>query len=139
MTSPRHWIGVVSRDHVRIGVAQGFAMLNHGKLGPLTTLSPGDWLIYYSPKTAYPDGKPLKSFTAIGIVKDAPPHQAEMSPGVQGFRRDVDWHEATETPIASLSDSLEFTRSNWGMLARRGIFEINAADFQIIRDAMTTR
>ena len=139
MTAPRHWIGVVSRDHVRTGVEGGFAMLNHGKLGPLTTLSPGDWLICYSPKTAWPDGKPLKSFTAIGTVKDAQPYRTDMGAGGTGFRRDIDWREATETPFAPLGDRLEFTRSNWGMLARRGLFEINAADFQTIRDAMTGR
>ena len=35
MTTARHWVGVVSREHVMIGVEAGFAMLNHGKLAPL--------------------------------------------------------------------------------------------------------
>lgn len=138
VTGPRHWIGVVSRDHVRKGVAGGFAMLNHGKLGPLTALTPGDGLIFYSPKASYPDGPPLKAFTAIGTVRDSQPYKAEMAPGRTGFRRDIDWWKATETLLAPLGDRLEFTRSNWGLVARRGLFEINAADFQTIRDAMTT-
>lgn len=137
MTTPRFWIGVVSRDHVRMGVAGGFAMLNHGKLGPLTTLGPGDGLVYYSPRTAWPKGDMLKAFTAIGTVGDAAPYQAEMRPGLTGFRRDIDWMKATETPVASLSGRLDFTRGSWGMLARRGLFEITAADFQTIREAMT--
>lgn len=137
MTSPRHWIGVVSRDHVMIGVEGGFAMLNHGKLGPLTRMSPGDTLIYYSPKTAYPQGAPLKAFTAIGTVGDAPPHQAEMGAGQTGFRLDIDWDKATETPIASLTGRLDFTQGSWGMLARRGMFEISDADCAVIREAMT--
>ena len=133
----RHWISTVSREHVLIGVAAGFAMMNHGKLAPLKRLSPGDDLIYYSPKTAYPDGAPLKAFTAIGTVGATPPYLAEMRFGGQGYRIDIDWMPATETPIVTLTDRLEFTRGNWGMLARRGLFDISDADFQTIRAAMT--
>ena len=132
----RHWIGTVSREHVLIGVAGGFAMMNHGKLAPLKRLSPGDGLIYYSPKDAWPDGAPLKAFTAIGTVGDLPPYAAEMRTGQTGYRIDIDWLTARETPISQLTDSLEFTRGNWGMLARRGLFEVSGADFQTIRAAM---
>ena len=111
-------------------------MLNHGKLAPLRRLTPGDGLIYYSPKTAYPDGTPLKAFTAIGTVRDAAPYPAEMRPGMLGYRRDIDWLPAAETPISLVIDRLEFARGNWGMLARRGLFEISDADFQTIRTAM---
>ena len=137
MSEPRNWIGVASRDHVLTAVAGGFAMLDHGKLGPLTHINPGDWLICYSPRTTHPAGPVLKAFTAIGRVGDNPPYQAEMQPGVMGFRRNMDWLKATETPIAPLMDRLEFTRSSWGLLARRGLFEITAADLQAIRAAMT--
>lgn len=132
----RYWIGVVSREHVLIGLRSGFAMMNHGKLAPLRRLTPGDGLIYYSPKTAWPDGAPLKAFTAIGTVRDAAPYQAEMRPGMLGYRRDIDWLPAAETPISLVIDRLEFARGNWGMLARRGLFEISDADFQTIRTAM---
>ena len=132
----RHWIGTVSREHVLIGVAGGFAMMNHGKLAPLKRLSPGDGLIYYSPKDAWPDGAPLKAFTAIGTVGDLPPYAAEMRTGQTGYRIDIDWLTARETPISQLTDSLEFTRGNWGMLARRGLFEVSGTDFQTIRADM---
>lgn len=132
----RFWIGVVSREHVLIGATGGFAMMNHGKLAPLRRLTPGDGLIYYSPKTAWPDGAALKAFTAIGTVRDAAPYQAEMRPGLLGYRRDIDWLPAAETPISLVIDRLEFARGNWGMLARRGLFEISDADFQTIRTAM---
>ena len=131
-----YWVGVVSRDHVLRGVAGGFAMLNHGKLAPLKRMSPGDGLVYYSPKVSYPEGAPLKAFTAIGIVTEDPPYQAEMAPGCTGYRRNVDWLDATEVPIVSLNQGLEFTRGNWGILARRGMFKISAADYQTIRSAM---
>lgn len=136
MSDARAWVGVVSREHVMRGVEAGFAMLNHGKLAPLERLSPGDTLIYYSPRTAYPDGAPLKAFTALGVVRDGAPYQAEMAAGMTGYRRDIDWQKATETPIASLTGRLEFTDGNWGMLARRGLFEISQADLQTIRRAM---
>lgn len=132
----RFWVGTVSREHVLIGVKGGFAMVNHGKLPPLQRLHPGDGFVFYSPKTAYPDGAPLKAFTAIGWVRDKDPYPAQMVDGQIGYRRDIDWMAATETPIQSLSDGLEFTRGNWGMLARRGLFEISGADFQTIRAAM---
>lgn len=132
---PNHWIGIVSREHVRRGVEGGFAMLNHGKLPPLKRLKPGDWLIYYSPKTAI-DGEPLKAFTAIGAIAGREPYQTEMAAGTAGWRRDVDWQVANETPIAALTDRLAFTQGNWGLLARRGLFPIEDGDFTVIRDAM---
>lgn len=132
----RFWIGVVSREHVLIGVRGGFAMMNHGKLAPVRRMAAGDTLIFYSPKTTYPDGDTLKAFTAIGTVRDTPPYPAEIRPGMLGYRRDIDWLAGAETPISGLMDRLEFTRGNWGMLARRGMFEISQADFQTIRAAM---
>lgn len=135
--SPRNWIGVVSREHVLKGVDGGFAMLNHGKLGPLLKLNPGDWLIYYSPKTSYPSGEPLKAFTAIGTVKDVEPYQREMAHNMTGFCREIDWLKVNEVPLAELTDALDFTKGSWGMLARRGLFEIAAVDVDIIRTAMT--
>jgi hypothetical protein len=37
--SPRHWIGVVSRQHVLRGVAGGFAQLGHGTAAPLRRMA----------------------------------------------------------------------------------------------------
>lgn len=132
---PGYWIGVASREHVLKGVAGGFAILNHGKRPPLERLMPGDWLIYYSPKTAM-EGQPLQAFTAIGRIADHAPYQAEMAPGMTGWRRDVDWQEANEAPIAALTERLAFAQGNWGMLARRGLFPITKDDFAVIHDAM---
>src|SRR5262249_6246371 len=65
---PRAWVGVVSRAHVRRGVAGGFAQLSHGKRAPLARMNVGDWLVYYSPRTDFPDGAPLRAFTALGRI-----------------------------------------------------------------------
>jgi hypothetical protein len=74
----KYWIGVVSREHVKIGVAGGFCQLNHGKAAPIRRLTPEDWLIYYSPKTKLREGEPIKAFTAIGKIKGGEPYAVEM-------------------------------------------------------------
>ena len=136
-TQPKAYVGVVSRAHVHKGVAEGFAMLNHGKKAPLLKLHQGDWLIYYSPKVSYPDGAPLKAFTAIGRVKAGEPYQAAMAPGMTGYRKDVAYKKsAHEVPIEDLRTELEFMQKPWGMLARRGMFEISLADAKQIAKAM---
>ena len=133
----RNWIGVISREDVREGISGGFVMLEQGKLGPLLRLNPGDWLIFYSPRAALPHGKPLKKFTAIGRVADAEPYQTPMKAGKTGFRRDIDWMKGKEVQISDLGDKLDFMRGNWGMLTRRGLFEITDADRHVIHVAMT--
>lgn len=133
----RNWIGVVSHDDVREGVGGGFVMMEQGKLGPLLRLNPGDWLIFYSPRVTGSHGKPFKKFTAIGRVTDDEPYQTPMETGKTGFRRDIDWMKAKEIQISDLSDKLDFMRGNWGMLTRRGLFEITDADRHVIRAAMT--
>ena len=35
-------MGIASEDHVKAGVAGGFAQLGHGKQAPIQTLSAGD-------------------------------------------------------------------------------------------------
>jgi len=47
-----HWLGAVSRDHVRRGVALGIAQIGHGKRAGLARMQPGDWLVHYSPRTS---------------------------------------------------------------------------------------
>jgi hypothetical protein len=64
MVSRNHWIGVVSRAQVQIGVKGGSIQLNHGKKAPLEKLRAGDALVMYSPRTEYPDGELLQAFTA---------------------------------------------------------------------------
>ena len=38
----RAWIAIASAEHVRRGVAGGFAQVCHGKAAPLRRLAPGD-------------------------------------------------------------------------------------------------
>jgi hypothetical protein len=136
--SPRYWIGVVSRSHVRRGVEGGFAQLGHGKEAPLRRLRPGDWLIYYSPRTELDGGEPLQAFTATGRVVDGPVYQVQMDSGFAPFRRDVAYLPCNEAPIAPLLDRLSFIpdKRRWGFPFRRGLIEIPASDFAVIAEAM---
>ena len=133
------WIGVVSREHVQMGVREGIAQLGHGKGAPLKRLSQGDWLVYYSPRTSWPDGDELRAFTAVGQVADGEIYQGEMGPDFHPFRRRITYRkEAREALIKPLLGYLSFSRetNNWGMVMRRGLVEITPEDLDMIADAM---
>lgn len=134
----RYWINTVSRSHVERGVAGGFTQANHGRSTNLKRLARGDMIVFYSPRTEYPAGATLQHFTAIGCVIDDEPYQVEMTPAFHPWRRRVDFIECREVPIRDLIDSLEFivNKRSWGVVFRRGLFEIGPADFHRISKAM---
>ena len=129
---------MVSEEHVKKGCEWGIAQFCHGKLWPAEKLSQGDWVIYYSPKVQMGEPEPCKSFTAIGQVVDSEPHQVEQFPGFKPYRRKIDYKNARKISIDSLKSKLNFIRENpnWGMLMRRGFFEISEADFGLISHEM---
>jgi EVE domain len=138
-TAPRQfWIGVVSREHVRLGVKGGFIQLGHGKKAPVQRLHAGDALVMYSPRTAYPDGEPLQAFTAIGVVSTGKVYQVEMTEDFRPYRIDVRFLKAKEAPIKPLIDALSFIKSktHWGAAFRFGQIKIPAGDFKLIAKAM---
>ncbi len=75
----KYWINTISKDHVMRGVEGGFTQANHGSPYYLKRMGKGDYIIFYSPKTSYENGKPLQTFTAVGKCMDEKPYQAEMS------------------------------------------------------------
>jgi hypothetical protein len=99
---------------------------------------PGDWLIYYSPRTDMANGNPLQAFTAIGQVMDDMVYEYRMSDSFVPFRRNIRYTRCKEARIAPLLERLTFTRGtrNWGYLFRTGHFEISQEDFLVIADAM---
>jgi len=138
-TAPRQfWIGVVSREHVRLGVKGGFIQLGHGKKAPVQRLRAGDALVMYSPRTAYPDGEPLQAFTAIGVVSTGKVYQVQMTEDFKPYRIDVRFLQAKEAPIKPLVDALSFIKSktHWGAAFRFGQIKIPAEDFKLIAKAM---
>lgn len=134
----KYWLAVVQREHVLRGLEQGIVQTNHGVKSGIQRMKPGDGLVYYSPKTAYPEGDPLREFTAIGTIAEGEPWQqneGDFTP----WRRHVDYDKtATATPIAPLLDTLELTRGNknWGFIMRRGQIEISPDDFRVIAREM---
>lgn len=131
------WLGVVQREHVLRGVALGIAQVNHGKKAGLSRLSYGDWFTYYSPRVSYPDGAPLKAFTAIGTVADHEVFQGEDG-DFRPFRRRVEYVSgAREVPIAEFEGALDLTgRPNWGYQLRRGLIPLTDHDLGLLRHAM---
>ena len=136
-----YWIGVVSRSHVQLGVKGGFMQLSHGKRAPLEKLRAGDGLVMYSPRTSYPDGEVLQSFTAIGVVTSGGIYQVEMTPDFRPHRVDVTFLECSEAPIKPLIDRLSFitNTTHWGAAFRLGQLKIPAEDFDLIAQAMGCR
>ncbi|OBK76956.1 EVE domain-containing protein [Mycobacterium sp. 1164985.4] len=134
-----NWINTVSRDHVELGVRGRFTQANHGKPHMLRRMARGDWIVFYSPRTVYPDGPPLQAFTAIGQVADDEPYLDPASPDEERWRRNVDFLDAKETPIRPLLDHLDFIedKTRWGYKFRFGVFKIGDDDLEVIRSAMT--
>jgi len=137
----RYWINTVSRDHIRAGVEGGFTQANHGRATTLRQLARDDLVAFYSPRTRYPDGEPLQHFTAIGRVIDDAPYQAEMNPTFHPWRRRLQFLECEEAPMQDLIGDLTLTRDrkHWGLVFRRGLFQVGAEDFQRIAHAMNVR
>lgn len=135
----KFWIGVVSAEHVRRGVAGGFAQVCHGKGGPLRRMRAGDGFAYYSPTEAFRGKEPLQAFTAIGTVRAGEPYLFDMGEGFVPYRRDIDWlPQVHPAPIRPLLPHLEFTagRTHWGAPFRYGHFQVSAGDFARIAGAM---
>jgi hypothetical protein len=134
----RYWIGVASLDHVTAGVRGGFCQLCHGRQQPLLRMNPGDWLVYYSPRTQMREGDSIRSFSALGWIEDKLPYAFDMGHGFVPHRRAVKFVDCTPAPIQPLLDRLSFTRgkASWGYVFRRGAFEISERDFNEIAEAM---
>ena len=135
----KYWVNTISQTHVRNGVAGGFTQADHGKDSRLRRMAKGDGIVFYSPRAEMKAGPPVQSFTAIGEVVDEAPYQVEMNDEFKPWRRAVKFLPASEAPIQPLIENLEFIRNkkSWGVVFRRGFFEIGEGDFGRIREAMT--
>ncbi len=136
-----YWINTISREHVLLGMAGGYTQANHGRPTTLRRLSRGDLIAFYSPRTSYPDGEPLQRFTALAQVVDDEPYQVQMLPDFHPWRRRVEPIPADEVAIGPLIDSLDFiaNKRSWGLVFRRGLFEIGEDDLRRIGAAMGAR
>ena len=51
------WVNTVSLNHVHRGIAGGFMQADHGSDARLRRLQVGDRVVFYSPRTDYPEGR----------------------------------------------------------------------------------
>jgi len=132
----KHWIAVISLEHAQIAAASGFLQVCHGKAAPLKATRAGDAFFIYCSKTQMTDGKPLKQIAFHGHFMDDRVYQVEQFAGFHPWRKDVRFDRQFQT-IALLSvKGLELTRNpHWGMLARRGFFEISAHDAALLNQS----
>ncbi|RVT96655.1 EVE domain-containing protein [Rhodovarius crocodyli] len=135
---PRAWIAVACAAHVRLGRAEGFMQVCHGKAAPLRRIAPGDLVAYYSPTESLGGGDRLQAFTALGTVRSGAPYQPAAPAGFRPWRRDVDWWPGREAPIRPLLERLSFSSGDprWGYRLRFGLFEVTQEDARLIAGAM---
>jgi hypothetical protein len=133
-----NWVNTVSLTHVHRGIAGGFTQADHGSAARLQRLQAGDRVVFYSPRTDYPEGEPLQQFTAWGVVTGSEPYQVEMTPEFHPWRRAMRFEPCVPVPIRQLLGELSFVpdEKHWGMPFRRGLFPIPEADFDRILSAM---
>ena len=130
------WLGVVSAEHVRRGVAGGFAQIGHGKRAPLARLHQGDTLVYYSPRERLDDTASLRQFTAIGVVADDTIWQVDEG-DFKPFRRKVDYEVALPVAVADVVTQLDLTAApSWGYALRRGLVPLTDRDAETLRRLM---
>ncbi|HUQ84779.1 MAG TPA: EVE domain-containing protein [Candidatus Limnocylindrales bacterium] len=134
----RYFIGIVSKEHVMLGVKMGIAQIGHGKRSGLARMQKGDWIIYYSPKIALDSKIPLKAFTALGQMRDDDIYQVEESPTFKPFRRKVKYEKVKDAPITPLIEKLIFIKNkkSWDYVFRFGLVEIPKEDFDLISNTM---
>jgi len=134
----KYFLIVASKDHVKVGVENGFAQAGHGKKLQLAKMEKGDWVIYYSAKGKYKEGKPYQKFTAIGQVEDNKPYQVTVNPDFEPWRRKINFYSVRELEIRPLLDDLNFitNRERWGLHLISGFLEIKKADFKMIAEKM---
>jgi len=134
----KYWIIVASKNHVMRGVSLGIAQASHGKRSGLSRMHAGDGIVYYSAKTRYEGGEPLKAFTALGFIADEEIYQVEESPDFKPFRRKVNYAATRDVAAPPLINDLSFIRNKkaWGYVMRFGLIEIPEKDFRLIAQKM---
>ena len=131
----RYWVNTISRNHVQAGAAGGFTQADHGRETRLKKLAKGDAIVFYSPRADIQAGETVQRFTGVAqILDDEPFRENDEGP----WRRRAKFAQANEAPVAPLIEDLEFIRNkkSWGVVFRRGFFEIGENDFRRITSAM---
>ncbi|UNE54621.1 EVE domain-containing protein [Bartonella machadoae] len=133
----KHWIAVISRTHARLAAEFGFLQVCHGKASPLQKTSKGDEVFIYCPRNEMGTGQILQTIEFQCVFKDNHIYQVEQAPHFIPFRKDVIFNKQAQPVVLKEIEGLKLLKKpHWGMLARRGFFEITAYDANKIREAM---
>lgn len=135
----RFWINTVSLDHVEAAIEGGFTQADHGAGTRLRQPSPGDEMIFYSPRTSLRGGAPVRQFTAWATITGEKPYQAYVSDDFRPWRLAASFHACTRVDAKPLVAQLSFVTdpAHWGLPFRRGLFAIPQQDFATILAHMT--
>ena len=129
-----YWIAVISREHARMASSSGFLQVCHGKAAPLRRTKAGDEVYIYCPREGMKTGAVLKRIEFRCTFDDDRVYQVEQAPGFTPFRKDVTFDTSYKGIAIHDVAGLELTANpHWGMLARRGFFEISAHDADLLR------
>lgn len=132
------WLGVASLEHVDSAVEKGICQFSHGKMSAVKNISPGDWIVYYSPKDKMAGGATVQAFTAIGQIEEGEIRSSEREVGIH-YRRSVNYcASAKHTEVRPLLSKLSFVKNpdRWGLAFRLSKREISPSDFAIVAEAM---
>ena len=131
--TPRYWLIVASRDHVRQGMEGGFSQACHGKRSPLARTKQGDTIIYYSPKAKFGDKiSTCRKFTAIGKVIGSEAYNVQTTKDFCPSRIDVEFdRDAKEVAWDAVKNSVSFTSK-----LRFGFLELTTDEYAFIRNLM---
>lgn len=133
----KHWIAVISRTHARIAAESGFLQVCHGKAGPLRRTRAGDEVFIYCPRSEMGGGDVLKTVEFHCVFNNDDVYQVEQFPGFTPYRKDVVFNHHARPVLLKDVEGLTFTADpHWGMLARRGFFEIGQHDADLLKTAM---
>jgi predicted RNA-binding protein len=121
-----------------MGIKQGIAQAGHWRKDFISKPSKGDWIVYYSSKDVFKDGKVYQKFTAIGKITDDEPYQPDTREKFKPYRRNVDYKPCKEAEIRLLIENLSFIKNKkrWGFYLISGFREISKDDFGIIKHTM---
>lgn len=135
----KFWIGVVAGDHAKIAVENQVCAFSHGKQSAVDRLSVGDAFIYYAPKSGIGEGETIQAFVALGTVISNAPYQRKWAhTDFTAWVHDAAYEDIREVPTKPMLDDLSFITNPryWGMAFRRGLFQIEQQDFEVIAKAM---
>jgi predicted RNA-binding protein len=137
----KYYLICASKDHVAKGLEGGFAQAGHGRKDLMSRPSKGDWIVYYSSKDNFEDGKPLQQFTALGQVMNSEPYQPNKNASFKPYRRDVHYEKLNDADIRPLLDKLSFIKNKkqWGFYLMSGFRSITEEDFMLIKKAMKAK